>query len=63
MVSKLVTIVNETGIHARPATELSKFCSGFNEKITFICDGNGVDPKSIILLLAAGIKKGNEIEV
>lgn len=63
MVSKKVVVQNETGLHARPAAEFVKFCMQFSEKIVLKSDGKEINTKSIISILAAGITKGDEIEI
>ena len=63
MVSKKVVVVNPTGLHARPASQLTQFCKKFPEKIILSGNGKETDPKSIIQLLSAGLKKGTELEV
>ena len=63
MVSKNVTVSNPTGLHARPASQLTQFCKGFGEKIILSGNGKEIDPKSIIQLLSAGLKKGTELVV
>ena len=63
MVSKKVIVSNPTGLHARPASQLVQFCKKFPEKIILKGNGKDTDPKSIIMLLSAGLKKGTELEV
>ena len=63
MVSKKIVVSNPTGLHARPASELTQFCKSFTEKIILKGNGKDTDAKSIIALLTAGLKKGTEIEV
>lgn len=63
MISKKVIVVNPTGLHARPASQLTQFCKKFSEKIILSGNGKETDPKSIIQLLSAGLKKGTELEV
>ena len=63
MVSKSVLIQNETGLHARPASQLTQFCKKFPESIRLVGNDKEVDPKSIVALLSAGMKRGVEIEV
>lgn len=57
------TIKNPTGLHARPASQLTQLCKSFPEKITLVTGGHQVDPKSIISILAAGMKSGTTITV
>lgn len=63
MVSKLVQVTNETGLHARPASDFIKIagvckCDVFLEK-----DGKKVNAKSILGLLALAIGKGSEVTI
>lgn len=57
------TIKNPTGLHARPASQLTQLCKNFPEKITILYGTNQVDPKSIISILAAGIKSGSTVTI
>lgn len=66
MVSKKTTIVNATGLHARPAsvfvTEAKKYQSSVQIKD---CDKGSapVNAKSIMMILAAGMASGTTVEV
>jgi phosphocarrier protein len=62
-VSKKFTILNEVGIHARPASLIVKCLLEFESEIFIEKDGRRVNGKSImgILMLAAG--KGSQIKV
>lgn len=55
-----LVVKNETGLHARPAADLTNLCQKFQSDITFITDGTSVNPKSIISLLSGGFSKGME---
>lgn len=63
MTSRKVIVSNPTGLHAGPASQLTQFCKQFSEKIILKGNGKETDPKSITMLLSAGLKKGTEIEV
>ena len=63
MVSKKVTIINPSGVHARPASILSKAATECSSTILLIHNGKKIQPKSILNLMAAALKKGTEIEV
>ncbi len=63
MVSQKITVINKSGLHLRPAGELTKIASGCKSNITLIKDGKSVNPKSVLLLMSAGIKCGEEITV
>jgi phosphocarrier protein len=55
MPERNVQIVNEAGIHARPAAEIVKTAARFRCEITIIKDGLDVNAKSImgVMMLAA----------
>ena len=55
MPERSVRIVNEAGIHARPAAEIVKTAARFTSEITIIKDGLDVNAKSImgVMMLAA----------
>lgn len=57
------TIKNPTGLHARPASQLTQLCKGFPEEITIITPTHRVNPKSIVSVLSAGIKRGTAITI
>ncbi len=63
MIKKSITIINELGIHARPAGMIANISSHFVCDLKLIKDGMEVNAKSImgIMTLAAG--KGSVIEV
>lgn len=63
MFQKQTTIKNTTGLHARPASQLTQLCKKFPESIQIIAGEKAVDPKSIIALLTAGIKCGTPVTV
>ena len=61
MVTKLVKIVNPTGLHMRPAGILCREAMKFKSKITFDYRGNNANAKSVLSVLGACIKAGDEI--
>ncbi len=62
MVSKKVKVSNPTGLHLRPAGNLCKESMRFKSKITFSKDGNIANAKSVLSVLGACVKCGDEIE-
>ena len=63
MFSTRVTVPNKTGLHARPASQLTALCQKFEtEEIRIVTNEKEIDPKSIIAILSAGIKQGSTIE-
>lgn len=55
MVSKELTVINESGIHARPAALIVETATKFKSSVSFYKDGMRANAKSImnIMLLAA----------
>ena len=65
MVSKQTTIVNATGLHARPASTFVAEAKKFKSKVTIRNVDKDVPPtnaKSIMMLLAAGLGTGTVVE-
>ena len=66
MVSKQTSIINATGLHARPAsvfvTEAKKYQSNVTIK-NVDKDSAPVNAKSIMMILAAGLGTGTKVEV
>lgn len=63
MVSGEVTILNPSGLHARPASILTKIASGFKSEVTIIYQDKTVLAKKIMSVLTAGIKYGAIVTV
>ncbi|MCI9426590.1 MAG: HPr family phosphocarrier protein [Eubacterium sp.] len=63
MVSQKITIKNPTGLHLRPAGILCKEAMRFQSLITFNYRGNTANAKSVLSVLGACIKTGDEIEL
>lgn len=61
MVSRLVKITNPTGLHLRPAGNLCKEAMKYRCKVTFEYSGNIANAKSVLSVLGACIKSGDEI--
>ena len=67
MYSKKVTILNKTGLHARPASEFISMASKFKSRITIKKVGGDeedeANAKSIISVLSLGASFGSEITI
>ena len=61
MVSQLIKIMNPTGLHLRPAGNLCKEAMKYQSKVTFNYSGNTANAKSVLSVLGACIKSGDEI--
>ncbi len=58
---KTLKIQNEEGLHARPAAILVKEANAFSSNINVVVNGNEINAKSIMGLMALGLKKDSEI--
>lgn len=63
MVSQKVVIKNPTGLHLRPAGILCKEAMQFKSLITFSFRETTANAKSVLSVLGACVKCGDEIEV
>ena len=63
MVSQKVTIKNPTGLHLRPAGILCREAMQFQSLITFTFRESTANAKSVLSVLGACIKSGDEIEL
>ncbi|MFF2274124.1 dihydroxyacetone kinase phosphoryl donor subunit DhaM [Agromyces sp. NPDC058136] len=57
--SRIVTLVNADGLHARPAAELVKLAATFDHRVTV----NGADAKSLLGIMSLGLTKGSQVEI
>lgn len=60
---KTITIINKTGIHARPAGLLTKEAQKFGSDVSLVKNGKAVSAKSIMGILGMGIAEGDVIGV
>ena len=63
MVSQKVTIKNPTGLHLRPAGILCKEAMQYKSLITFKFRDTTANAKSVLSVLGACVKSGDEIEL
>jgi len=63
MSEKTFTIIDETGIHARPATLLVSTASKFKSDMQIAYKGKAVNLKSIMGVMSLGVPKGGEITI
>lgn len=67
MYSKTTTVVNPSGLHARPASLFVEEAKKFSSRVTVRTAAEGTDDavnaKSIVLLLTLGIGPGTEVEI
>lgn len=63
MYEKEMIIKNKTGLHARPATDLSTLCQTYESDIKIRTNDTEINSKSIISILSGGICKGTKIKL
>ena len=65
MVSKQTTIINATGLHARPASAFVMEAKKYQSDITIkdVNKDGAANAKSIMMILAAGLGTGTTVEV
>ncbi len=63
MVSQKVVIQNPTGLHLRPAGILCKTAMQFKSLITFTFENTTANAKSVLSVLGACVRSGEEIEI
>ena len=63
MLSKTITVQNQVGLHARPATFFIQKSNEFKSSIWIEKDERRVNAKSLLGVLSLGITKGTEIKI
>lgn len=56
-------VKNPTGLHARPASQLAQLCKSLPADIKIIHEKGAINPKGVLAILTAGIKKGTKITI
>jgi phosphocarrier protein HPr len=56
-------LINDLGLHARPASVFASVASSFKSKISVEKSGKSVNAKSIVAILSLGIFKGDYIKI
>jgi phosphocarrier protein HPr len=63
MVEKQFKVIEETGIHARPATVIVQKAGKFNSDLQIEYKGKKVNLKSIMGVMSLGISFGSDIKI
>ena len=63
MVERVVTVVNQAGIHARPSAEIVKTTARFMSAVTLSLDGLDVNAKSIMGVMMLAAPCGSDVSV
>ena len=60
---KIVKVLNESGVHARPAGALVKEASSFESDVFIEANGTKANAKSIMNVMCLGLKKDDEVKI
>ena len=63
MFERQIKVSNKTGLHARPASDLTVLCQKFDSDILIITPDTEINPKSIISILAGGVSQVTTIRL
>jgi len=63
MIEREATIVNQEGLHARPAAKIVRLASSFSSEIELFKDGVAVNGKSIMGVMMLAAECGSSIVV
>jgi phosphotransferase system HPr (HPr) family protein len=58
-----LTVIDPTGLHARPAARFVQSASRFTSRIVVRHDGREANAKSLLSLLTLGLKPGSRIAI
>jgi len=61
--SATLKVINEGGLHARPAAKLAECAISFDSEISISKDGNEVDIASVMNILILEVCSGSEITI
>ena len=63
MITQEITLKNEEGLHARPATEIAKNATQYTCSIELDVKGNKYNAKSVLNIMSAGITNSTQVTV
>ena len=63
MLTKIITLKSEEGLHARPATEIAKNASKYTCTVKLDVRGIEYNAKSVLNIMSAGIKNNTQIKI
>jgi len=61
MINEVITILNENGLHALPASRFVKLAEKFDSDVKLVKDGVVVSGKSIMGILTIACEKGSKV--
>lgn len=63
MQKEIVILKNDTGLHARPASEIAKIAMKYKCNVNLIVDDKKINAKSPLMIMSAGIKCKTKIQI
>ncbi len=63
MKEKHLIITDEAGLHARPASKISKTAAEQKGEITLTYEGKAIDLKSILAVMSLAVPSGGEVSL
>lgn len=63
MVSRVIQVINPTGLHLRPAGIVCQASMKFKSRIMILHKNKEINAKSVLNMMTCGIKCGEEIEI
>ena len=63
MIEREATIVNQDGLHARPAAKIVRLASNFTSDIELFKDGLAVNGKSIMGVMMLAAEQGSSLQL
>jgi phosphocarrier protein len=63
VIERPATIVNQEGLHARPAARIVRLASSFTAEVEILKDGVGVNGKSIMGVMMLAAECGSQIMI
>lgn len=63
MVNRTFTVIEEVGIHTRPASILVQAASQFKAEVNIEYNGRSVNLKSIVGVMSLGVPHGAQIQI
>jgi phosphocarrier protein len=63
MVTQKTKIVNEQGMHMRPASLMTQKLAKYASTVNIVYNGKSFNAKSVMMLMSACMKYGSEVEV
>lgn len=58
-----LVVKNKTGLHARPAAQLTSLCKKFQSEIRIYNGETEIDPKSVLSIMAGGVYAGTTVKL